>query len=96
MRFWRAIENLPAAYRTVLIMRDIDDLSVEDTARSLGLTAGNVRVRHNHARALLRTTLATDMIPRDTNPFPLPMPKCDAITGSALYKIGAAYSHCGP
>src|SRR5262249_19186974 len=41
----QAIERLPETYRTVLLLRDIERLETEETARLLGVTAGVVKTR---------------------------------------------------
>ena len=52
-----AIEKLPAEYKIVLIARDIDDLSSEETAEALGLTVAAVKSRLHRARLFLRKHL---------------------------------------
>lgn len=52
-----AIEKLPAEYRIVLVARDIDDLSSEETAEALGLTVAAVKSRLHRARLFLRKHL---------------------------------------
>jgi RNA polymerase sigma-70 factor, ECF subfamily len=52
-----AIEELPVSYRTVLLLRDIEELSAEETARVLSLTRTAVKVRLHRARLALRTLL---------------------------------------
>jgi RNA polymerase sigma-70 factor, ECF subfamily len=52
-----AIAELPDAYRTVLLLRDIDQLSTEETARLLGLTVNAVKIRLHRGRQALRTLL---------------------------------------
>jgi RNA polymerase sigma-70 factor, ECF subfamily len=51
------IDRLPESYRSVLILRDIEELDGEETARLLGLTATAVKVRLHRARQALRTLL---------------------------------------
>lgn len=51
------IDRLPDTYRTVLLMRDIDELDTEETARLLGITANAVKVRLHRARQALRQLL---------------------------------------
>lgn len=53
-----AIAELPAPYRAVLILRDLEGLSTEETAEALGLTPITVRVRLHRARLFLRRRLA--------------------------------------
>jgi RNA polymerase sigma-70 factor, ECF subfamily len=51
------IEQLPENYRTVLILRDIEELDTEETARTLGLSEGVVKTRLHRARQALRTLI---------------------------------------
>jgi len=53
----QAIDQLPANYRTVLLLRDIEELSTEEVARMLGVTANTIKVRLHRARQALRTLL---------------------------------------
>jgi RNA polymerase sigma-70 factor (ECF subfamily) len=53
-----AIAGLPAIYRNVVVLRDIEEMDVRETARALGITEGAVKVRLHRARALLQRALA--------------------------------------
>jgi RNA polymerase sigma-70 factor (ECF subfamily) len=53
----RAIEDLPESHRTVLLLRDIEELSSRETARILGISVGAVNVRLHRARAALKKLL---------------------------------------
>ena len=53
-----AILRLPPAYRLVLVLRDMEELSDEEIAKITGLRAGTVRVRLHRARLYLRNELA--------------------------------------
>lgn len=53
-----AIEGLPAIYRNVVLLRDIEEMDVRETATALGITEGTVKVRLHRARALLQRDLA--------------------------------------
>jgi RNA polymerase sigma-70 factor (ECF subfamily) len=55
--FWRAIEALPEAFRTVVAMREVDDLSYEEIAAATGISIGTVRSRLSRARARLKELL---------------------------------------
>lgn len=48
-----AIDQLPEGYRTVLLLRDIEELDTEETARALGLSEGAVKTRLHRARQAL-------------------------------------------
>ena len=50
--------SLPEKYRAVLILRDIQHLSIEETAQVLGIETGNVKTRLLRARLQMRDALA--------------------------------------
>jgi RNA polymerase sigma-70 factor (ECF subfamily) len=52
-----AIEKLPDAYRTVLVLRDIEELDTAEVAESLGMTKNAVKTRLHRARQALRGLL---------------------------------------
>jgi RNA polymerase sigma-70 factor (ECF subfamily) len=51
------IDELPESYRTVLLLRDIEELDTAETARMLGVSENVVKVRLHRARQALRTLL---------------------------------------
>ncbi len=53
----KALERLPAPYRTVIVLRDMEGLSTEEVAQILGISEGAVRVRLHRARQALRKIL---------------------------------------
>ena len=54
----QAIQNLPDTLRVVFVMRDIEGLSIEETAEALGLSESNVKTRLLRARLRLRQELS--------------------------------------
>lgn len=54
----RAIGRLPDDYRVVLLLRDVEELTNEETAEALGLTVTAVKSRLHRARLVLRGELA--------------------------------------
>jgi RNA polymerase sigma-70 factor (ECF subfamily) len=54
-----ALESLPEKYRTILILRDVNHLSITETAQVLGLSEANVKTRLSRARLQMRDVLAT-------------------------------------
>ena len=54
----RAMDSLPGKYRTVLILRDVQHLSITETAQALGLTEANVKTQLSRARLQMRDALA--------------------------------------
>jgi RNA polymerase sigma-70 factor (ECF subfamily) len=53
----RAIDQLPETHRSVLLLRDFEDLDTDETARRLGTTPGAVKTRLHRARQALRATI---------------------------------------
>jgi RNA polymerase sigma-70 factor (ECF subfamily) len=52
-----SIDDLPDTYRQVLLLRDIEEMTTEETAQLLGVTPNAVKVRLHRARQALRTML---------------------------------------
>ncbi len=61
-----AIAGLSPIYREVLLLRDVEELSIEETAKELTITTGTVKVRLHRARLMMQKELA----PRLTNANP--------------------------
>jgi len=57
----KAVEGLPAIYRNVVLLRDIEEMDVRETAAALGIAEGAVKVRLHRARAMLQRTLAPQL-----------------------------------
>jgi RNA polymerase sigma-70 factor (ECF subfamily) len=56
-RLWTALDQLPFDQRTVIVLREIDGLSYEEIAFSLGVAIGTVKSRLTRARQTLRDQL---------------------------------------
>jgi RNA polymerase sigma-70 factor (ECF subfamily) len=54
----RRIESLPESFRTVFVLRAVEELTVEETAAALGICEATVRTRFHRARRLLRERLS--------------------------------------
>ncbi|HEY2649311.1 MAG TPA: sigma-70 family RNA polymerase sigma factor [Puia sp.] len=53
-----AIAGLPEKYRLVFLLREVEDLSVKETADVLALEESNIKVRLNRAKTMLRENLS--------------------------------------
>lgn len=53
-----AMQSLPEKYRTVFILRDVQQMSIAETAKALGITQENVKTRTSRARLQMRDRLA--------------------------------------
>jgi len=56
-----AIEGLPEIYRNVVVLRDIEELDIRESAAVLGISEASVKVRLHRARALLQRNLAPQL-----------------------------------
>ena len=80
-----AVQALPTSYRSVFVLREVEGLSVNETAVALRLTETNVKVRLLRARARLRTQLAGFAPPRA---FTFLGPRCDRMVEAVLAHLG--------
>jgi RNA polymerase sigma factor (sigma-70 family) len=87
----RRIDELPVAFRVVFVMRDVEDMSVEQTAECLSIPSATVRTRLFRARALLRDALARDIDAATIDVFGFAGDRCDRIVAHVL-----ASSHITP
>jgi len=68
----KGIDELPEIYRNVILLRDIEELDVRETAEVLRITEGAVKVRLHRARAMLQRNLAPKLkafAPKRAGPF---------------------------
>lgn len=83
------IDQLPDAYRTVFVLRALEELSVEETAVALDIPAPTVRSRFFRARGLLREGLARDIDVTMEDAFGFAGERCDRIVANVLATIKA-------
>ena len=85
----RRIDELPVAFRAVFVMREVEEMTVDETAACLGIPAATVRTRLFRARALLREALDRDMDAAKAGVFAFAGARCDRIVAAVLARIGA-------
>jgi len=83
----RAILALPESYRTVLMLRDVEELSTAETAECLDLSEENVKVRLHRARALLRRELYARVGESRDAAFSFMAARCDRIVERVFARI---------
>lgn len=89
---WRALlerklDELPEAFRTVFVLRCVEELSVEETAQCLGIPEPTVRSRHFRARSLLRESLAREMDLAERDVFTFGGEHCDRVVAAVLARL---------
>ena len=85
----RHIDKLPAAFRTVFVLRALEELSVEETATSLGIPEATVRTRFFRARSLLRDALEQQVDRALGDAFSFDGARCNRIVCAVLDRLRA-------
>lgn len=85
----RAIHRLPAHYRTVFMMRDVEGMDTAETAECLGLHEQAVKTRLHRARRLLKGFLEPKVGVRAEKVFEFLGPRCDHIVAGVMTRITA-------
>jgi RNA polymerase sigma-70 factor (ECF subfamily) len=80
----QAIGALPDGFRSVFVLRDVEGLSVEETAEALDLLPATVKTRHLRARRRLQQALAPDLEAALTGTFPFAGADCAAMTARVM------------
>ena len=84
------INALPEGYRTVFVLRGLEEFSVEETALALGIPDATVSSRYFRARGLLRVWLAGGLDARLQDAFAFAGVRCERIVRAVLTLLGAA------
>jgi RNA polymerase sigma-70 factor, ECF subfamily len=86
----RAIDDLPDAFRTVLVARVIEDMSVEETATLLNLQPETVKTRLHRARKLVRAALEQQIGSALTEAFPFQGRRCERMADAVVARLALA------
>jgi RNA polymerase sigma-70 factor (ECF subfamily) len=84
----RAVDGLPEPFRVVFVLRDMEEMSVEETASQLGLRPETVKTRLHRARRLLRQALDRTLASALADAFPFAGARCARITEAVLQRLG--------
>ena len=84
----RAIDNLPDIFRVVFVLREIEQMSVEETATCLAIQTDTVKTRLHRARRLLGRSLRQQLSPNLTGVFPFAGERCSRIVTRVLERLG--------
>lgn len=79
-----SIAELPPIYRSVFILRAVEEMSVADTAWCLGVSADVVKTRYLRARALLRERIASRVDSGARDSFGFAGARCDAVLAQVM------------
>lgn len=87
-----AIDALPAAFRTVYVLRDVEGMSTQETAESLELEVNTVKTRLHRARSMLREQLYQTVDGAALYVFPFGAERCDRLVAAVLQRLRGASS----
>jgi RNA polymerase sigma-70 factor (ECF subfamily) len=82
-----AVEKLPDAYRTIFMLRDVEEMSTTDAAEVLEISEENVKVRLHRARALLRKDLYHRVGTERKEVFNFHAVRCDRVVKNVFERI---------
>ncbi len=83
----RAIDSLPPIYRSVFILRAVEEMSVDETASCLQVSDAVVKTRYLRARSLLRDALGTQVEAHAQNVYDFAGARCDAVVAHVLAEL---------
>ena len=86
----RAIDALPEAFRTVLVMRLIEGMSIEETAELLGIKPETVKTRLHRARREVKEEMEKQLGPALVDAFPFAGRRCERLTEAVLARLELA------
>lgn len=83
-----AIDRLPDGFRAVFVLREVQQLSVAETAACLDIEPATVKTRLHRARALLREDMAQRLQWHGTSAFEFLGARCDRLVARVLRALG--------
>ncbi|MFL6551652.1 MAG: RNA polymerase sigma factor [Povalibacter sp.] len=84
------LDELPADFRMVFVLRSIEELSVEEAAQVLDIPEATVRSRHFRAKSLLRESLAREFDLAEKDLFEFGGTHCDRVVARVMSNIEKA------
>jgi len=89
------IDQLPDAFRTVFVLRAVEEMTVEEAGVCLGIPAATVRTRYFRAKGLLRESLAREIDFSLQDAFRFDGERCDRIVRRVLDRLNADHGSTG-
>ena len=88
-----ALLELPEQYRTVVMMRDIEEMTTTETAAALELTEENVKVRLHRGRLMMRNWLVERVGMSNKKAFAFMGERCDHVVAAVFAKLAEIENH---
>lgn len=83
----RAIDSLPPIYRSVFILRAVQEMSVDETATCLQVSADVVKTRYLRARSLLRDALGAQVEAHAHEVYAFAGARCDTVVAHVMAEL---------
>jgi RNA polymerase sigma-70 factor (ECF subfamily) len=83
----RVIDDLPAAFRLVLVLRDIEDMNVAETADLLGLKPATVKTRLHRAHRMARAAIGGELSDAFSDVFPFDGARCAQMAERVIWDL---------
>jgi RNA polymerase sigma factor (sigma-70 family) len=83
----RKVDELPEHYRTVFVLRSVEELDVDETAQCLGIAEETVRSRHFRAKSMLRESLEREASLAERDLFEFGGRQCNRVVARVLERI---------
>lgn len=81
------IDQLPDAFRTVFVLRAVEEMTVEEAAAVLGIPEATVRTRFFRAKGLLRESLSREIDIAHGDAFAFAGARCDRIVANVMARL---------
>lgn len=81
------LDELPEDFRVVFVLRSVEELSVEETAQTLGIQEATVRSRHFRAKSLLRESLAREFDLAERDVYEFGGARCDRMVERVMRRL---------
>jgi RNA polymerase sigma-70 factor (ECF subfamily) len=88
-----AIDQLPEEFRSVFMLRGVEQLSVAETAEMLDIKAATVKTRFHRARRLLQEALHKRLDDVACQTYPFDGARCDLIVAAVLTEVARGHVH---
>jgi RNA polymerase sigma-70 factor (ECF subfamily) len=83
----QSIDGLPDIYRSVLILREVEGMTTEETAAVLDVAVDVVKTRLHRARAALKAAIENRVGEQMQNAFTFGNERCDRVVAAVLAKL---------
>jgi RNA polymerase sigma-70 factor (ECF subfamily) len=85
------VDALPEAFRVVFILRDVEGMSIEETAGHLAIRPETVKTRLHRARKLLREAIEVRLSASFRELYPFDGARCAHMADRVIERLGRTF-----